>query len=213
MNHHFPGVGNTAAVLQCCDSDQAAQYRSALYHVLCTVQLPRGVSGARSGPLLTAPRHGAAHLMRPAPARTGGIYFRAFYLNYHSREASDTGSWGGDVVQGYRGPSLSGVLCEWGGFYAMFVLFAKIKARMRRSQRCRNVSLEKQMVVAVVGRGDTGRPANHRPAHRTPANRRPAHGCLWHIHQLCWHSPHCQQPSREGSELAKTNFSNLPFLF
>ena len=92
MNHHFPDVGNTAAVI-CCnvvtgDSDQAAQYRSALYYVLCTA-LYRSpgwrVSGARSGPLLTAPRHGAAHLMRPAPARTGGIYFRAFYLNYHSR--------------------------------------------------------------------------------------------------------------------------------
>ena len=41
MNHHFPYVGNTAAVI-CCnvvtgDSDQAAQYRSALYYVLCNV--------------------------------------------------------------------------------------------------------------------------------------------------------------------------------
>ena len=41
MNHHFPYVGNTAAVI-CCnvvtgDSDQAAQYRSALYYVMhCT---------------------------------------------------------------------------------------------------------------------------------------------------------------------------------
>ena len=141
--------------------------------------------------------------MRPAPARTGGIYFRAFYLNYHSREASDARRWVGDVVQGYRGPSLSGVLCDWGRFYAMFVLVAKLKPRLRRSQRCRNVSLEKQMVVAVVGRGDTGRPANHRPAHRTPANRRPAHGCLWHIHQLCWHSPHCQHRAERAANWLK----------